>query len=80
MAQAQKDLENYLKQIEQLDKIKQEIIEKLLAERAQIDAQLEKLGYRAGTHSAHKGGRPKGKKDSHKRAGKASVGGEVSGG
>jgi hypothetical protein len=70
------DLNDYLNQLESLEKQKQGIIEKLLAERAKIDEQLEKLGYAENNRIAKKGGRPKGKKDSAKRTRKPANAGE----
>lgn len=70
------NLGEYLKQVEQLEKQKQGIVEKLLADRAAIDEQLSKLGYSENNKGAKKGGRPKGKKDSTKRAPKKAGGGE----
>ncbi len=70
------NLSEYLKQVEQLEKQKQGIIEKLLADRGAIDDQLAKLGYKDSGKVAKKGGRPKGKKDTTKRAPKKAGGGE----
>ncbi len=70
------NLSEYLQQVEQLEKQKQGLIEKLLADRAKIDEQLEKLGYAENNRTAHKGGRPKGKKDSAKRTRKPAKAGE----
>ena len=39
------DIENYLKQIDNLEKQKQGIIEKILAQRRELDEQLLTLGY-----------------------------------
>ena len=52
MPDAQKDVESYLAEVEKLEQAKQGIIEKLLAERNNIDEQLQKLGY----GKARKGG------------------------
>lgn len=68
------NLSEYLKQVEQLEKQKQGIIEKLLADRAAIDEQLQKLGYNGASRGGRKGGRPKGSKDTTKRAAKQSKG------
>jgi hypothetical protein len=70
------ELSEYLKQVESLEEQKQGIIKKLLAERAKIDEQLEKLGYAENNRIAKKGGRPKGKKDSAKRTRKPAKAGE----
>ncbi len=70
------NLSEYLKQVEQLEKQKQGIIDKLLADRAALDEQLEKLGYVGSGKSSKKGGRPKGKKDTTKRSPKRAGGGE----
>ena len=64
------ELDQYLKQTEALEKQKQGIIEKILAQRSELDAQLEKLGYTGNNQSSKKGGRPKGSKNTQKRAGK----------
>ncbi len=66
MAEVQKEIEQFLSEVEKLEKSKQGIIEKLLDERAAIDEQLKRLGY-----SESKKGRPAGAKDSQKRKGKA---------
>lgn len=56
------EFDQYLKQMDTLEKQKQGIIEKILAQRNELDEQLEKLGYMENKRSAKKGGRPKGKK------------------
>lgn len=63
------ELDQYMKQLEQMEKQKQGIIEKLLADRAKIDEQLQKLGHTQ-SKGTSKGGRPKGKRDTQKRASK----------
>lgn len=50
------NINDYLKQVEQLEKQKQGIIEKLLADRAAIDEQLQKLGYNGHERGGKKGG------------------------
>ena len=61
------ELENYLKQVESLEKQKQGIIEKILAQKRELDTQLEQLGYTENKRSSKKGGRPKGSKNTQKR-------------
>lgn len=61
------EFDQYLKQMETLEKQKQGIIEKILAQRSELDAQLEKLGYTENKRSSKKGGRPKGSKNTQKR-------------
>ncbi len=58
MADVQKEVEQFLSEVEKLEKSKQGIIEKLLVERAAIDEQLKRLGF-----SETKKGRPAGAKD-----------------
>ena len=64
------ELDQYLKQVEGLEKQKQGIIEKLLTQRRELDEQLEKLGYTEHKRGSKKGGRPKGSKNAQKRASK----------
>jgi hypothetical protein len=64
------EFDQYLKQMETLEKQKQGIIEKILEQRRALDEQLEKLGYSENRGSAKKGGRPKGSKNTQKRTNK----------
>jgi hypothetical protein len=64
------EFDQYLKQMEALDKQKQGIIEKIFEQRRALDAQLEQLGYTDHMKSSKKGGRPKGSKNTGKRTSK----------
>ena len=64
------EFDQYLKQMETLEKQKQGIIEKILDQRRALDEQLETLGYTEHVKSSKKGGRPKGSKNTQKRASK----------
>lgn len=67
------EFDQYLKQMETLEKQKQGIIEKILEQRRALDEQLEKLGYSENKSSSKKGGRPKGSKNTQKRTNKKSA-------
>ena len=64
------EFDQYLKQMETLEKQKQGIIEKLLTQRHELDEQLEKLGYTEHLKKSRKGGRRKGSKNTQKRTSK----------
>ncbi len=64
------EFDQYLKQMDTLEKQKQGIIEKILEQRRALDEQLEKLGYTENKQSSKKGGRPKGSKNTQKRTSK----------
>jgi hypothetical protein len=64
------EFDQYLKQMEALEKQKQGIVEKILEQRRALDAQLEQLGYTEHLKTSKKGGRPKGSKNTQKRTSK----------
>jgi restriction endonuclease S subunit len=64
------EFDQYVKQMETLEKQKQGIIEKILSQRRELDAQLEQLGYTDHLKTSKKGGRPKGSKNTQKRTSK----------